>query len=178
MQRAHTIILLSLVGSLSGSAQTLSLAEVRGSWYFHQYFVDSALFADADKPTPFPKRDYDMLKQQAAWTRFPSPDSAAFAQQLRQNDENYRRYRLEFKEDSTYATELASGMSKWLPENGRLRYADTDGLLQMLDSFGTAVTSAIAITSGELHLSLADPMLFDSGFPTMKRELVFRRKEP
>ncbi|MCB0758278.1 MAG: hypothetical protein KDC01_07450 [Flavobacteriales bacterium] len=176
--RASILLLLALIGPFSVSAQTISFADLQGSWYFHQHFVDYVLFADADKPIPFPEKDYDMMKQQAAMTSTPLPDSATYAAMLYQNHENYRHYRIDFKSDSTYVTELAAKMSKWLPEKGQLTRTFPDGSVQMLDSFGTAVTSAITIQAGELHLFLSDPMFFGTDTPKLNRVLVFRRQQP
>jgi len=169
MLRTTALLLLILIGSLNACSQTLSVADLHGSWYFHQHYVDSALFADADKPTPFPKRDHDRMEQTPTTSGMQLPDRSILAAMLKQNDENYRRYRIEFKEDSTYLTELAAGMTKWLPVNGRVMRTDGQGQLQLVDAFGTVTTTAMEIKDGELHLDLAGPL---------NTVLLFRRKEP
>jgi hypothetical protein len=178
MHRSSLLLLLFFAVSFGTTAQKVSLADLQGSWYFHTYFVDSVLFADAERATPFPMREYEGMKEQARLMGVQLPDSAKYAEIIRQNDENYRHYRLVFNSDSTYSTELAAGMSKWLPVNGRLKYSNIDGRLHMVDAFNSPTTTAIEIRADELHLSLASPMFFGADTPIMNRELVFRRQQP
>ena len=170
MLRFILLFLSVFLGLLSASSQPLSMTDLRGAWYFHQYFVDSSLFADADITPPFPTDEYKMMKQAvAAIPNAQVPDSASFASTLKQVHENYRRYRIDFKEDSTYVTELSAGMSKWVPEKGQLRRTHLGDGLQMLDASGTSITTAIEMKDGELYLSM-------NGL--MSSLLVFRREQP
>jgi len=109
------------------------------------------------------------MKQAATASGAQFPDSATYAAMLRKNEENYRRYRIDVNNDSTYVTTLAAGMSKWLPVKGRFVHTDANDGLHMLDEKGTVVSEALEIKDAELRIALNGPL---------NTLLLFRREAP
>lgn len=153
-------VYLSLLCGLAAShvvlAQGNLAEEIKGTWYFHQYYFDSTLFADADVPLPIPWDAYAAMKQAAASQGVPVPDSVAFAEQIRHINESYRQYHLIVAPDGSYTTFLAAGMTKWLPTTGQLVVNDA-GDVQFFDVNGNLITKQVLASNDRLLLELNGP---------------------
>lgn len=161
--------LLAIGIAIHSSAQNVTIADLQGTWFLHQQYIDSVPVFDADDEASFAPPTLDQLRRLAAME--PGRiDSTAVLASIHQDFENLRHYAIRFSADSTYQTDFTPGMAKPLPapEKGRFELTPGPNSLRLYDATGSSTTGFVKLRDKEIVL------LFE-GIPG---RLVFRREQP